>query len=60
MNTTICAETFQERLLLLLEHLYTSQKENLEKTAQAFADCIARRGVIHIFGTGHSLSLIHI
>ncbi len=57
MNTTICAETFQERLLLLLEHLYTSQKENLEKTAQAFADCIARRGVIHIFGTGHSVGL---
>ena len=50
MNKIINSETFQEQILQLLDHLYASQKENLEKMAQAFASCIANQGVIHVFG----------
>lgn len=57
MNKIINSETFQEQILQLLDHLYASQKENLEKMAQAFASCIANQGVIHVFGSGHSVGL---
>lgn len=57
MKASVCAETFQKRILELLDHLYVSQQENLEKMAQAFARCIADNGVIHVFGSGHSVGL---
>lgn len=53
----IDAKRFKDEVLALLDQLYDSQKDNLEATANAFADCIANGGVIHVFGSGHSVGL---
>lgn len=51
------AKTFKDEIIKLLETLYDSQKDNLELTAQAMADCMAAGGVVHVFGSGHSVGL---
>ena len=51
------AKTFKDEIIKLLDTLYDSQKENLELTAQAMADCMAAGGVVHVFGSGHSVGL---
>lgn len=51
------AKTFKDEIIKLLDTLYESQKDNLEKTAQAMADCMAKGGVVHVFGSGHSVGL---
>ncbi|MBQ1508729.1 MAG: SIS domain-containing protein [Erysipelotrichaceae bacterium] len=48
---------FRNEVFALLDELYDSQRENIEKTAQAFKECIEAGGVIHVFGTGHSVGL---
>lgn len=53
----IDAKRFKDELFTLLDYLYDSQKENMEKTAEAFKDCIEKGGVIHVFGSGHSVGL---
>ena len=51
------AKTFKDEIIKLLDTLYDSQKDNLEKTAEAMATCIANGGVVHVFGSGHSVGL---
>ncbi|MDO4199093.1 MAG: sugar isomerase domain-containing protein [Erysipelotrichaceae bacterium] len=51
------AKTFKEEILNLLDVLYDSQKDNLEAVAVAFKECIEKGGVIHVFGSGHSVGL---
>ena len=53
----IVAKTFLDEIIPLLDHLYDSQKDVLEETAQAMADCIQNDGVVHVFGSGHSVGL---
>lgn len=53
----INALRFKEELFELLDHLYESQKDNIEATAQAFKECIEKGGVVHVFGSGHSVGL---
>lgn len=53
----INAKTFETEMLNLIDNLYESQEENLEKAAQMFAECIENDGVIHMFGSGHSVGM---
>ena len=51
------AKVYKEEITKLLEHLYESQKDNIEATAQAMAECIETGGVVHVFGSGHSVGM---
>ena len=53
----IDAKVFKDELFALLDELYDTQRENIEKTAEAFKECIEAGGVIHVFGSGHSVGL---
>ena len=53
----IDAKRFKDELCALLDHLYEKEGTNIEATAQAFKECIEKGGVIHVFGSGHSVGL---
>ena len=53
----IDAKRFKDELYDLLDTLYDSQKNNIEAAAQAIKDCIEKEGVVHVFGSGHSVGL---
>ena len=53
----INAYRFKEEINSLLDTLYESQKDNLEDLALAMAKCIKDGGVVHVFGSGHSVGL---
>lgn len=53
----IDARTFKDELSILLDTLYDSQKDNIEAAARAFKECIENDGVVHVFGSGHSVGL---
>ena len=53
----IDAKRFKDELCELLDHLYDSQKDNIEALAQATKQCIEDGGVVHVFGSGHSVGL---
>ena len=53
----IDAFRFKEEIKVLLDTLFDSQKDNMEQLAQAMTDCIENDGVIHVFGSGHSVGL---
>lgn len=39
----------------ILKKVRSTQSENIEKAARAMADSIAKGGVVHVFGSGHSV-----
>ena len=51
------AKVFRDEILSLLDHLYESQNDAMEQTAQLMAQCIENDGVVHVFGSGHSVGL---
>ncbi len=53
----IDAKRFKDELSALLDQLYESQNENIEAAAECIAECIAKGGVVHVFGSGHSVGL---
>ena len=53
----IDALRFKDEICTLLDHLYDSQKDNLEAVAEAMKECIEAGGVVHVFGSGHSVGL---
>lgn len=53
----IDAKRFKDEISSLLDYLYENQKDNIEATAQAFKECIEKGGVVHVFGSGHSVGL---
>jgi len=53
----ITAKTYKDAITDLLDHLYESQGENIEATAKAMAECIEQGGVVHVFGSGHSVGM---
>ena len=53
----IDAKRFKDEINVLLDTLYESQKDNLEATALLMKQCIENDGVIHVFGSGHSVGL---
>ena len=53
----IDSKRFLDEINDLLDVLYESQKDNMEAMAQAMKECIEAGGVIHVFGSGHSVGL---
>ena len=53
----IDAGRFRSEINELLDVLYDSQQDNIEAAAQAFRECIENDGVVHVFGSGHSVGL---
>lgn len=53
----IDAARFKDEMIQLLDELYEGEKDSIEQTAAAFAKCIEQGGVVHIFGSGHSVGL---
>ena len=53
----IDAKTFETNVIELLDTLYETQKDNMEAMAETMADCIANGGVVHVFGSGHSVGM---
>ncbi|MBQ5554787.1 MAG: sugar isomerase domain-containing protein [Erysipelotrichaceae bacterium] len=53
----IDAKRFKDELSVLLDQLYESQNENIEAAAKCIAECIVKGGVVHVFGSGHSVGL---
>jgi uncharacterized phosphosugar-binding protein len=51
----ITMDTAEEALLGLIDKVEQTQTENINKAAQLCADAIAHDGVIHVFGSGHSV-----
>ncbi len=51
----ITMDLFYTELLKLLDILATTQKTNIKKAAEICAKAIKNNGVIHVFGSGHSV-----
>jgi len=53
----IDAKRFKDELTGLLDQLYDSQKDKMEECAQTLKECFETGGVVHVFGSGHSVGL---
>ena len=49
------ATQFRERITEALDRIWETQITNIEKVSAVMADCIARGGLVHLFGSGHSV-----
>ncbi len=46
---------YRDRITEVLNRIWETQTENIEKVTAVMADCIARGGLVHLFGSGHSV-----
>ncbi len=46
---------YQERISQITNAIWATQVENIENAAQMMAECISRKGLVHMFGSGHSV-----
>lgn len=46
---------FRERITEVLNRIWDTQTANIERVSAVMADCIARGGLVHLFGSGHSV-----
>lgn len=53
--TEITMDVFYTELLKLIDTLYDKENGNIEKAAEICAESVAKGGVIHVFGSGHSI-----
>ena len=49
------AVQFRDRITEALDRIWETQTTNIEKVSAIMADCIARGGLVHLFGSGHSV-----
>jgi uncharacterized phosphosugar-binding protein len=53
----VTAKTYKDEIIKLIDELYESQNDNIEKAAKMMVEAIKNDGVIHVFGSGHSVGL---
>jgi uncharacterized phosphosugar-binding protein len=46
---------YRDRITTVLDNIWATQAAGIEKAAALMADCIARGGLVHMFGSGHSV-----
>ena len=46
---------YRDRIAEVLDRIWTTQAENIEKVSVVMAETIARGGLVHLFGSGHSV-----
>src|SRR5215470_6693322 len=51
----VSARAYQKRVSAVLARIWETQVENIEKASAAMADTIANGGLVHMFGSGHSV-----
>jgi len=51
----LSAVQFRDRITEALDRIWGTQTTNIEKVSAVMADCIARGGLVHLFGSGHSV-----
>jgi uncharacterized phosphosugar-binding protein len=51
----LSAVQYRERITGVLNRIWETQITNIEKASAVMADCIARGGLVHLFGSGHSV-----
>jgi len=51
----VSALQFRERITAALDRIWQTQTTNIEKVSAVMSDCIARGGLVHLFGSGHSV-----
>lgn len=49
------AHQYRDRISEVLSKIWSTQTENIERAAARMADCIAAGGLVHLFGSGHSV-----
>ena len=49
------ASRYRERITEVLDRIWTTQTATIEKVAAVMADCIGAGGLVHMFGSGHSV-----
>jgi uncharacterized phosphosugar-binding protein len=51
----VSVAAYRERISGVLNRIWDTQTANIEKASAAMADCINRGGLVHLFGSGHSV-----
>src|SRR5215469_14230567 len=51
----VSVSRYRERITEVLDQIWTTQTENIEKVAAVMAECIGSGGLVHLFGSGHSV-----
>jgi uncharacterized phosphosugar-binding protein len=51
----VSVSRYRERIAEILDRMWTTQTVMIEKVASAMAECIGRGGLVHMFGSGHSV-----
>ena len=49
------ASAYQERISGVLGNIWKTQMGNIEKASRAMAETISKNGLVHLFGSGHSV-----
>lgn len=48
-------KTYEQRITEILSTIWNTQSGNIEKAAAVMAESIANKGLVHMFGSGHSV-----
>src|SRR6478735_2340930 len=51
----VTVAAYRERISGVLSRIWDTQSANIEKASAVMAACIARGGLVHMFGSGHSV-----
>ncbi|HSP15201.1 MAG TPA: SIS domain-containing protein [Thermoanaerobaculia bacterium] len=49
------SDTYRQRITEVLDCIWSTQTDNIRRAAQTMADSIAKKGLVHLFGSGHSV-----
>lgn len=55
MTELFAFETYLEKINDILNKIKNEQKENILKASKIMANCIENGGIVHLFGSGHSV-----
>lgn len=48
-------DRYRERITAVLDKIFSTQSDNIRRAAQMMADSVAGGGLVHLFGSGHSV-----
>ena len=48
-------EKYQEKITAVTNAIFTTQTSNIKRAAQMMAESVANKGLVHLFGSGHSV-----
>ena len=49
------AEQYQKEIARVTERIWSTQLDNIRKAAAMMAESVAKGGLVHLFGSGHSV-----